>query len=148
MNPQSRNDTIVKEITIKATAERVFEALIDPRQRAEWWGVDGRFKVTDMESDLRVGGAWSMRGVGMGGKPFTIRGEYRTIERPRLLEFTWLPDWQAGAEESLVRFDLTEKGGVTAVRVTHSGLTEAGKQHHSGWPQVLGWLRAYTESGK
>jgi uncharacterized protein YndB with AHSA1/START domain len=34
MNPPSASGTIVKEITIKASAERIFEALTDPRQRS------------------------------------------------------------------------------------------------------------------
>ena len=67
-------------------------------------------------------------------------GAYREIERPRLLVFTWLPDWDAQAQESVVRFDLTEHNGVTTVRLTHSGLTsESARAHHQGWPQVLGW---------
>jgi len=48
-----------------------------------------------------------MCGAGYGGKPFTVAGEYRRIERPRLLIFTWLPDWQEEALESLVRVPLT-----------------------------------------
>jgi uncharacterized protein YndB with AHSA1/START domain len=43
-----------------------------------------------MESDLRPGGKWMMRGIGMGKKAFIVAGEYRQIERPRLLVFTWL----------------------------------------------------------
>ena len=86
-----------------------------------------------------------MRGTGLGGKPFTVKGEYRVVEPPRALAFTWLPDWQKGPTESLVRFDLAEKDGVTTVRVTHSGLTAEGAQAHKGWPQILAWLRAYSE---
>jgi uncharacterized protein YndB with AHSA1/START domain len=98
-----------------------------------------------MESDLQIGGKWMMKGVGM-GKAFSVRGEYRKIERPRVLEFTWLPDWQGDETESLVRFDLNEKDGVTTVRVTHSGLvTERSRDSHKGWPQVLSGLRAYVE---
>jgi uncharacterized protein YndB with AHSA1/START domain len=137
------NDTIVKEIAIKASAERVFAALTDPRQRAEWWGVRGKFKVTDMESDLRVGGAWSMRGVSGNGKPFTIRGEYRAIDRPRLLEFTWLPDWQE--PQTLIRFDLEEKDGATTVRLTHSGLMSEHLEKYGGWPWLLALLQSHVE---
>jgi uncharacterized protein YndB with AHSA1/START domain len=80
----------------------------------------------------------------MNGAPFTIAGEYREVVRPRLLVFTWLPDWQERASPSLVRVDLLEKGGVTTVRLTHSGLTdEALRTSHRGWPQILAWLRAY-----
>jgi uncharacterized protein YndB with AHSA1/START domain len=142
----SAADTIVKEITIKAPAERVFEALSNPEQRIQWWGSEGRFRTTHVESDLRPGGKWTMCGVGMGGRPFKVVGEYRAVERPRLLIFTWLPDWQANASESLVRFDLVEKDGVTTVRLTHSGLaTDSARDSHRGWPEILTWLRAYAE---
>jgi uncharacterized protein YndB with AHSA1/START domain len=64
-----------------------------------------------------------------------------------VLAFTWRPSWEANAPESLVRFDLDEKDGVTTVRLTHSGLTSAAsRDHHKGWPQVLAWLRRYVES--
>jgi uncharacterized protein YndB with AHSA1/START domain len=139
------SDAIVEVITIKGSAERVFAALTDPSQRVKWWGSEGRFHVTHIESDLRPGGKWMMRGTGY-GKPFMVMGEYREIERPRLLVFSWLPDWQEDATESLVRFDLEEKEGVTTVRLTHSGLaSESSRASHKGWPQILRWLQAYVE---
>ncbi|HKV41343.1 MAG TPA: SRPBCC domain-containing protein [Blastocatellia bacterium] len=146
MKPTSVIDTIVEEISIKAPAERIFDALADPAQRVQWWGAEGRFQTTHMESDLRPGGKWMMSGAGMGGKAFVVRGEYRQVERPRLLVFTWLPDWQENAPQTLVRVDLEEKDGVTTVRLTHSGLTsESSRESHRGWPQILDWLREYAE---
>jgi len=146
MNPMSISDAIVQEITINGSAERIFEALTDPGQRVRWWGAKGRFQTTHMESDLRLGGKWMMRGIGLGGKAFTVRGEYREIEPPRLLVFTWLPDWQQDATETVVRIDLEETDGVTTVRLTHSGLTsESSHASHKGWPQILTWLQAYVE---
>jgi uncharacterized protein YndB with AHSA1/START domain len=146
MNPASASETIIQEIAIKAPAQRIFDALTNPSQRTKWWGAEGRFQTTHVESDLRPGGKWTMRGNGMGGKPFTVSGEYRQIEPPRLLVFTWLPTWQEDAIESLVRFDLEEKNGVTTVRLTHSGLTsDSSRTSHKGWPQVLSWLQAHVE---
>jgi uncharacterized protein YndB with AHSA1/START domain len=59
--------------------------------------------------------------------------------------FTWLPDWQEDATESLVRVDLVEQNGITTVRLTHSGLTaETSRNSHRGWPQVLALLQAYV----
>lgn len=148
MNPRSGSDTIVQEITIDAPAERIFEALTNPDQRVKWWGAEGRFQATQMESDLRPGGKWIMRGIGVGGKLFSVGGEYREIERPRLLVFTWLPDWQQNAPETLVRFDLEEQGSVTTVRLTHSGLTsESSRASQRGWPEIMSWLKAYAEAG-
>jgi uncharacterized protein YndB with AHSA1/START domain len=146
MNPTSVSDTIVQEITIAGPAERIFEALTSPAQIVTWWRAEGRFETTHMESDLRPGGKWAMRGIGMGGKPFQVRGEYRQIERPRLLVFTWLPDWQGDATESLVRIDLEETDGRTGVRLTHSGLTtENARASHGGWQRILSALEGYVE---
>ncbi len=147
MNSTNTIDAIVAEITIKASAEQIFQALTDPAQRVKWWGFKGRFQTNHMESDLRAGGRWLMSGIGMGGKPFEIHGVYRTIERPRVLAFTWLPSWDETATETLVRFDLDERDGVTMVRLTHSGFaSEASRTRHQGWPQILGWLKGYAEA--
>jgi uncharacterized protein YndB with AHSA1/START domain len=51
VNSPETNDAIVKDIVINAPAERVFEALTDPRQRVAWWGAAGKFQATEMESD-------------------------------------------------------------------------------------------------
>ncbi len=149
MNPAKAIDAIVQEITIKAPAERIFEALTNPEQRLKWWGSEGKYETMQVESDLRPGGRWMMRGTVVGGRPFVVSGEYREIERPRLLVFTWLPSWQEEPSESLVRWDLEEKGGgVTLVRVTHSGFAnEKARESHRGWPQILSWLEAYMQSG-
>lgn len=148
MNPASVTDRIVQEIAIKGSAERIFAALTEPAQRVRWWGAEGRFQAKHMESDLRAGGKWVMRGIGVGGKPFQVGGVYRQVEPPRLLVFTWLPDWQEDAIETMVRIDLEEKNGITTVRLTHSGLTsESSRTSHKGWPQILGWLQAYCEGG-
>jgi uncharacterized protein YndB with AHSA1/START domain len=139
-------DAIVEEISIKAPAERIFEALTNPEQLVQWWGLKGRFETTHAESDLRAGGRWMMSGAGMGGRPFKVYGMYRTVERPRVLAFTWLPDWDEDATETLVRFDLSERDGVTAVRLTHSGFaSDSSRARHQGWPQILGWLKGYAE---
>lgn len=134
--------SIVKEIVINAPAERVFAAIVDPRQRVMWWGAEGKFQAAEMRSDLRPGGAWSMSGSGMAGKPFTISGKYRAVERPQLLEFTWQPDW--GEPETLIRFDLQETDGRTTVRLTHSGFTgDESRKQYQGW--LLAMLQAYVE---
>jgi uncharacterized protein YndB with AHSA1/START domain len=145
MNTASATDTVIEQVTIKASAERVFEALANPEQRLQWWSVPGKFGMTHFESDLRPGGKWVMLGSGY-GKNVKIEGVYKEVDRPRVLSFTWLPDWQPDATESLVRFELEEKSGVTTVRLTHSGLvTQGARDSHRGWGQILGLLQAYSE---
>jgi uncharacterized protein YndB with AHSA1/START domain len=89
-----------------------------------------------------------MRGTRADGEPFTIQGEYRVVEPPSLVEFTWLPDWQPDATESLIRVEFSEIDGATRVRLTHSGLaTERSRASHRGWPQILSLLKEYAERG-
>ena len=145
MSETRPDNTVVQEIVINAPAERIFAALTDPTQRMQWWGAEGRFQTTHMESDLRIGGKWTMRGTGMGNKSFRVSGQYLTIERPHLLVFTWLPDWHENPRESVVRIELREDGSVTSVRLTHSDLTAEGARVHRGWPDILDWLRTYLE---
>ena len=146
MTATAVNDTIVQEIAIKASAERIFDAFTDPRQRIQWWGSQGLFQATHMESDLRPGGIWMMRGSGREGRPFTVRGEYLEVERPRLLVFTWIRGGNEDPTESTVRVDLEETNGVTTVRLTHSRLvTEELRTRNSGWPLILSLLQAYIE---
>ena len=87
------NDTIVCEIDIAASPERVFQAWIDPQQRLAWWGDDATYRGTKLESDLRVGGKWRTEGRGKEGKPYTVSGEYTRVEPPRALGFTWNHNW-------------------------------------------------------
>jgi uncharacterized protein YndB with AHSA1/START domain len=143
MNQTQAGETIVQEITIHAPAARVFEALTDPAQRVKWWGV-GYIKDAKMESDLRPGGKWEMSGIAW-DKPFSISGNYRVIESPKALAFTILATWMPNPSETLVRFDLDEKAGVTHVRLTHSGLTAEGVQYFKGWAEILAALQNYVE---
>jgi uncharacterized protein YndB with AHSA1/START domain len=147
VKPAEASDAIVKEIVINAPASRIFDALTDPLQRVKWWGVEGKFQATHMESDLRPGGAWRMRVLGPGGHPLSLGGEYRVIDRPRALEFTWRHESpEADPFLTLVRFDLDERNGATTVRLTHSGLTtEQSRQRYQGWPWLLSLLQSYVE---
>jgi uncharacterized protein YndB with AHSA1/START domain len=59
---------VVTEITIKAPAARIFRALSDPSERPRWWGEEGVYRCTHMESDLRVGGKYKVSGMARMGR--------------------------------------------------------------------------------
>jgi uncharacterized protein YndB with AHSA1/START domain len=142
-------DAIVKEITIKASAERVFRAFTDPEERMKWWGRVGGYRGTENVSDLRVGGRWESRGRSADGSTYAVRGTYLEVDPPRLLVFTWLHDWEEHADETVVRIELQERGGETVVRLTHSGFTseKSRADHDEGWDRVNDWWRLYAENG-
>jgi uncharacterized protein YndB with AHSA1/START domain len=141
---------IVKEIAMKASAERIFRAFTVPEERLRWWGAAGKYRGTHNESDLRVGGRWESRGVSADGTSYRVFGTYLEVDPPRLLAFTWRHDWDADAPETIVRIELEERAGdQTIVRLTHSGFTAqpARDDHDRGWDSVLGWWQAYAEHG-
>jgi uncharacterized protein YndB with AHSA1/START domain len=105
-------NAVIAEIFVAAPPARVFEAITDPKQRAQWWGVKDsspqgvvKFRVTEAQSDLRVGGKWSNDGVRGDGTPFRIEGKYLEIDPPRLLVHTRTADF-VGDFETIVRWEL------------------------------------------
>jgi len=164
------NDAILAEVFIAAPPARVFEAIADPKQRAQWWGAkapapagSAPFRVTESQSDFRVGGKWSMNGVGPNEAPFHLEGEYLELEPPRLMVQTRRADF-VGEFETVVRWELephevrglhgtgTHKMGIgTLVKVRHSGFAGHPGQcesHRRGWEVSLDWLRAFIENGE
>jgi uncharacterized protein YndB with AHSA1/START domain len=152
MTPETMTDTadttIRREIEIRATAAKIFAAITEPDQLTRWWGTDNTYRVTDMERDFRVGGKWRTTGRSADGKPFAVEGEYRIIDPPRVLEYSWRHDWgRPDDPATVVRYDLDERDGVTHLRVTHSGFADVKSRddHNLGWVHVLGWLRDFVE---
>jgi uncharacterized protein YndB with AHSA1/START domain len=88
-----RDDEILQEVTIQAPAERIFAALTRPDELLKWWAAEGKFQLVHAECDLQSGGRWLMRVVGncaAESSDSTVCGEYRDVEPPRLLTYTWI----------------------------------------------------------
>jgi uncharacterized protein YndB with AHSA1/START domain len=153
MTPETMTDTasttIVREIEIRARAAKIFAAITEPDQLTQWWGTDDTYRCTGMEVDFRVGGKWRTVGRGTDGKAFAVEGEYRVIDPPRVLEYTWRHDWgdRPNNLDTIVRYELDERDGVTHLRVVHSGFVDMKSRddHDGGWVRVLGWLRDFVE---
>jgi uncharacterized protein YndB with AHSA1/START domain len=95
------------------------------------------------------GGKWRTEGVSEDGRTYSVEGEYREIEPPHLLAYTWVSSWQQHPP-TLVRWELTANGDGTDVKMTHNGLrdhAEARRDYGSGWPRVLAWLQGFCEKG-
>jgi len=101
MTGVQQSGTVVTEITIKASAARIFRALTDPSELPLWWGEEGAYRCTTMERDLRVGGKYKTSGVGADGKEFSVSGEYREVDPPHALAYTWNYDWEKDAPTTL-----------------------------------------------
>ncbi len=142
------NDTIIQEITIRASAARIFEAITDPDELLEWWEIEGQFRLVRALCDVRSGGKWTMRLIEhTDGEQHEaiVHGVYRTVVKPNLLEYTWRRE-EEGHPETIVRWELQQYGDSTKVRVTHSGLiTPQLRERNSGWVFMVQLLKDYVE---
>src|SRR5712692_8009593 len=75
------------------------------------------------------------------GRTWPHYGRFLQIDRPRLVEYTWMSEATKGAE-SIVTVTMEAKGEETEVTLRHSGVPddEMGRQHKEGWTWVLSAL--------
>jgi uncharacterized protein YndB with AHSA1/START domain len=147
------NDAIVSEIRIAAPPERVFQALIDPKQVMTWWtGEDCR--IQNFALDPRRGGKWTYDTANTklevnGVSRFHCDGEVLEYDPPSVLAYTWVANWHDDkSRRTVVRWELAPDGTGTRVKVTHSGLFQesaARKDYTGGWPGVLQHLKHFVE---
>jgi len=148
-------DAVVNEIHISATPERVFQALIDPRQVMSWWTSD-ECQIESFTIDAKCGGRWvydtkksklNVNGV----TKFHCEGEVIEYDPPRSLAYTWVANWHDDkARRTVVRWELTPLAGGTQVKVTHSGLAQeptSRKDYSGGWSGVVQQLKKFVEVG-
>jgi uncharacterized protein YndB with AHSA1/START domain len=138
---------------IAAPPDVVFRALTDPKQLAQWWGAPGMYETERWEVDLRPGGKWvshikGKEGDAMGprdGAEQLVRGEYITVDPPRLLEYTWSPSWD-GFAVTTVRCEIEPTPTGSRLTLVHSGFAgrpEMVTAHSEGWVRVLGWFSSW-----
>jgi uncharacterized protein YndB with AHSA1/START domain len=73
--------------TFKASRERLWEAFTDPEQVVQWWG-PRKYKTTVDQMDVTVGGKWRFVHEA-DGETFGFRGEYRELEEPEKITWTF-----------------------------------------------------------
>jgi uncharacterized protein YndB with AHSA1/START domain len=114
--------------TYDASAERVFDAWTDPASVKAWLAGGARASV-----DARVDGLFYIE-MPWEGRIFPHYGRYLRVERPRVLEFTWMSEGTEG-KESVVTIELVARGKQTELVLTHEGLpSEANAEsHRGGW---------------
>jgi uncharacterized protein YndB with AHSA1/START domain len=136
-------DRIVVRAQIDAPRERVWRALTEQEQIAEWWGPHVSFEA-------RPGGSLTERWTDAGGREVVTRGEVLRLIAPGTLELRWADEDWDGPTRVLLRLE----GGADATRLTveHSGWEAFPPLlrekligvHAAGWSEHLANLAAYT----
>ena len=77
---------IIATRVFDAPRDLVFEAWIDPKHLAQWWGPTG-FATTTRSIDFRSGGVWRFVMHGRDGRDYENRISYVEIVKPERLVY-------------------------------------------------------------
>jgi len=130
---------------IRATPERVFEAITRPEVARRYWGHEN-------VSDWTPGSPWK-HVRDNAERTVQLVGEVVEHTPPRRLVLTWVNESQADdpTKVSRVSFDLVPFDGMVKLTVTHDEL-EPGSGMASGisegWPRVVSSLKSFLETGQ
>ena len=142
MPASARPDVVQKpSLTLKrrlnAPAEKVYAAWTKPEQIAKWFGPDAG-KVTKAETDVRVGGRYTMVFHTEDGEEHHVSGVYRAVAPNAKLQFTWA--WRSTPErESLVTILIKPDGDGAILTLIHEQFFDeaARDRHRFGWTGSL-----------
>jgi uncharacterized protein YndB with AHSA1/START domain len=121
--------------TIPASPEKVYDVWIDPKSPGGPWHGAERAILNPV-----VDGLYYLA-IKHEGRVWPHYGRFTKMDRPRLLEHTWMSEGTKGIE-SVVTLTFEPRGDQTDVTLRHSGLPddEAGRQHTEGWTWILSAL--------
>ena len=133
--------TLVRQL--KASPARVYAAWTDPAQLVRWFGPDSG-GVVSAETDVRVGGRFSIVFHTEDGERHNALGEYLEVAPDRKLVMTW--EWITMPERrSQLTIELRAKDGGTELTLLHEQFfDEAGRDaHREGWTGCLRRLEQF-----
>jgi uncharacterized protein YndB with AHSA1/START domain len=120
----------------------VYRALTDPGQLAKRWG-PRRFTAPSVEFGPRVGGSYRIAMQPPEGEPFHLSGEFREVDPPTRLAYTFRWDPPDPADrETVVTLSLQERGEGTEVHLTQGEFATEERRalHEDGWTESFGRL--------
>lgn len=126
---------------IAATPDELYDAWTDPQSVMEWM-IPMPGGSTRATLDPRVGGRFQIDMMG-NGKTYPHEGEYLRLERPRLIEFTWI-SMATNRQRSIVTIEFRPVGkDTTELTLTHRQLpAESLQSHEQGWTNIFDHLAA------
>jgi uncharacterized protein YndB with AHSA1/START domain len=124
-----------------ASAERVFDAWLDPKTAGAWLFATPTGQMVRVEIDARVGGAFCFTDR-RDGEDIDHVGHYEVIERPKRLVFTFgVPKFSA--EVTRVSLDIVTLDTGCELTLTHTGvLPDYAERTVGGWTMILNRLAA------
>ena len=135
MSEAELEETLVVRRVIPVPRERVFQAWLDPESLVRWMRPGGATNAT-AQVDPRVGGKFRIVMI-EGPKRYEHTGEYRAIDPPRRLEFTWTSE-ATDQRPTVVTIEFLERDRGTELVLTHRRLPpKQVESHRRGWTDIL-----------
>src|SRR5512146_2727785 len=109
--------TLHLEKVLHVPRERVFAACVEPEKLGEWWGPTD-FTVLKVELRVRAGGRYRITMQPPDGQAFHLTGEFREVEPPRRLVYTF--EWEEpdpDDQETVVTLSFLDDGEGTRLVV-------------------------------
>ncbi len=122
-----------------ASAERVFDAWLDPQKACKFLFATPTGEMVRTEIDARIGGAFHIVDR-RNGEDVEHTGEYLEIDRPRRLVFTFLVP-KYSPESTKVIIDIVRLGSGCELTLTHENVPpEYATRNEAGWTGILAAL--------
>lgn len=135
--------TAVFEVFIKATPERIWEAITDPGLRARY------------SFGVRTTSEWTPGSRYLAAVPDAVdisEGENLVVEPPRLLVQTFTALWSDEVRAqgaTRVTWEIEPVGDSCRLTVVHDKLPDgANAELYGGWPMILSGLKTLLETGE
>jgi uncharacterized protein YndB with AHSA1/START domain len=131
--------TLETKRVLPAPPEVVFRAFTDASELARWWGPMG-FTIPSVEFEARVGESYRIEMQPPEGDRFHLTGEFRQVDPPRRLAYTFLWDPPDPDDlETLVALSFRDLGGSTGVSLSQGRFKTEGRLelHRDGWTDTL-----------
>jgi uncharacterized protein YndB with AHSA1/START domain len=127
------------ERALPAPRTAVYWALTDATELSKWWGPKG-FTTPCAVFDPKVGAGYRIAMQPPDGDLFHLFGEFREVEPPSRLTYTfrWDPP-HPDDRETVVTLSLDDRGDKTRVRLTQGEFAteERYALHEAGWMESL-----------
>lgn len=131
--------TLNLERRLAAPPDRVFAAWTQAAALSRWFAPSPDHTAHVDVLDVRVGGRFRIEMRHSGGNVHTVGGEFREIDPPRRLAFTW--QWEAapGGGETLVTVRIEPDGAGSRLVLLHERFASEAErdEHNKGWTGCL-----------
>jgi uncharacterized protein YndB with AHSA1/START domain len=145
---KNEENKVVVQRRIRATREELFDAWVDPEGMCDWM-CPGDVVSTEVRLDARVGGKVHFKMVSPTGI-HEHTGEYRIVDRPSKLAFTWTGSNVEG-QITLVTVDLVAVSSTeTDLTITHELIPDrdVSNSYQSGWAKIVDLLERRFLGGR